>query len=51
MDYKREKPQRAKSQQIRYYDKELKKTRHKSPLKTGGNWTNPPIEIDVKLKA
>ena len=50
MDYKREKPQRIKSQQIRYYDKETKRTRWKSPLNTGGNWTNPPIEMDVKLK-
>ena len=50
IDYSREKPQRIKSQQVRYYDKELKKTRCKSPLNTGGNWTNPPIEIDVKLK-
>lgn len=50
IDYKREKAQRIKSQQTRYYDKELKITRHKSPLNTGGNWTNPPIEIDVKLK-
>lgn len=50
IDYKREKPQRIKSQQVKYYDKELKKTRHTSPLPTGGNWTQPPIEIDVKLK-
>ena len=50
MDYKREKPQRIKSQQIKVYDKELKKTRHISPLKTGGNWTSPPIELAVKLK-
>lgn len=50
IDYSREKPQRIKSQQERYYDKELKKTRHKSPLNTGGNWTQPPIEVDVKLK-
>ena len=50
IDYKREKQQRIKSQQVKYYDKELKKTRHKSPLPTGGNWTQPPIEIDVKLK-
>lgn len=48
--YFREKPQRIKSQQVRYYDKELKQTRHKSPLKTGGNWTNTPVELDVKLK-
>jgi hypothetical protein len=50
IDYKREKPQRIKSQQIRYYDKETKRTRWKSPLNTGGNWTSPPIELDVKLK-
>lgn len=50
IDYSREKPQRIKSQQERYYDKELKKTRHRSPLNTGGNWTQPPIEVDVKLK-
>ena len=50
MEYTREKPQRIASKQIRYYDKELKKTRHKSPLKTGGNWTAPPFELDVKLK-
>lgn len=50
IDYKREKPERIKSKQTRYYDKELKKTRHTSPLSTGGNWTQPPIELDVKLK-
>jgi hypothetical protein len=50
IDYAREKPQRIKSQQIRYYDKETKKTRWKSPLNTGGNWTAPPIELEVKLK-
>lgn len=50
IDYSREKPERIKSQQIRYYDKELKQTRYKSPLNTGGNWTSPPIELDVKLK-
>jgi hypothetical protein len=48
--YSREKPERIKSQQVRYYDKEQKRTRHKSPLKTGGNWTSPEIELDVKLK-
>lgn len=50
IEYTREKPQRIKSQQIRYYDKESKRTRWKSPLNTGGNWSNPPIELDVKLK-
>ena len=50
IDYKREKPQRIQSQQVLYYDKDLKRTRHKSPLPTGANWTSPPLEIDVKLK-
>lgn len=50
IDYSRDKPERIKSQQVRYYDPEQKKTRHKSPLNTGGNWTSPPIELDVKLK-
>ena len=50
IDYKREKAVRIESQQTRYYDKELKQTRYKSPLSTGGNWTNPPIELDVKLR-
>lgn len=50
IDYKREKAVRIKSQQTRYYDKELKQTRYKSPLGTGGNWTNPPIELDIKLR-
>ena len=50
IEYTREKPERIKSQQIRYYDKEKKQTRYKSPLNTGGNWTSPPIELDVKLK-
>ena len=50
IEYSREKPERIKSQQIRYYDKEQKKTRNKSTLQTGANWTNPQIHIDVKLK-
>ena len=50
IDYNRAKPERIKSQQVYYYDKATKRTRKKSPLKTGGNWTNPPIELDVKLK-
>lgn len=49
MDYARKKPERIKSQQTRYYDKEMKRTRHKSPLNTGGNWHSFPIELDVKL--
>ena len=50
IDYNREKPERVKSQKVRYYDKEKKRTLTKSPLKTGGNWTSPSIELDVKLK-
>jgi len=50
IDYSREKPQRIPSQQMRIYDPELKKTVSRSPLGTGGNWTSPPIELDVKLK-
>lgn len=50
IEYKREKPQRINSKQETYYDKEQKKTRYKSPLNVGANWTTPPIEINVKLK-
>ena len=50
IEYNRERPQRLKSQSVMYYDKEAKRTRTKSPLPTGGNWTTPPIDIDVKLK-
>ena len=50
IDYNRAKPERIKSQQVYYYDKEKKRTRKKSTLPTGGNWTNPPMEIEVKLK-
>jgi hypothetical protein len=50
IEYYREKPVRVKSQQERYYDPVLKKTRWRSPLNTGGNWTSPPMELDVQLK-
>lgn len=50
IDYKREKSTRIKSQQTRYYDKELKQSRYTSPLQTGGNWTKPEIELDIKLR-
>lgn len=50
IEYSRDKPERIASKQERYYDKEKKRTRWRSPLKTGGNWTSPPIELDVKLK-
>lgn len=48
--YNRAASQRAKSQQVKFYDKEIKRNRSKSPLKTGGNWISAPIELDVKLK-
>ena len=51
IEYHRDTPQRIKSQQVRYYDKNQKRTRYKSPLSTGGNWTSPEIVLDVKLKA
>ena len=51
IEYHREAPQRIRSQQVRYYDKEQKRTRHKSPLNTGGNWTSPEIVLDVILNA
>lgn len=51
IEYHRDTPQRIKSQQVRYYDPKQKRTRYKSPLSTGGNWTSPEIVLDVKLKA
>lgn len=50
IDYKREKAERIQSQQKRVYDPSVKKTVSRSPLNTGGNWTNPPIELDFKLR-
>lgn len=50
IEYHRDAPQRIKSQQVRYYDPEQKRTRNKSPLNTGGNWTSPEIVLDVKLR-
>lgn len=50
IEYYRDAPQRIRSQQVRYYDKEQKRTRNKSPLNTGGNWTSPEIVLDVKLR-
>lgn len=47
--YHREKPERIKSQKEHYYDPLEKKTKSKSSLPTGGNWTTPPIEIDIEL--
>lgn len=50
IEYHRDAPQRIRSKQVRYYDKEQKRTRFKSPLNTGGNWTSPEIVLDVKLR-
>ena len=50
IDYYREKPERIKSKKVYYYDPEAKRMRTKSPLTTGGNWTNPPIRVEVKLR-
>ena len=48
IDYKREKSERIKSQQKRVTIDGVRKS--VSPLKTGGNWTNTPIELDIKLR-
>lgn len=54
IDYSREKPERIKNPEKKTYKNgrpDGKGRRLKpNPLKTGGSWTNPPIEIDVKLK-
>jgi len=50
IEYHREKAVRIQSKQERYYDPVQKRTRHRSPLNTGGNWTSPLIELDVKLR-
>lgn len=50
IEYHREKAVRMQSKQERYYDPVQKKTRYRSPLNTGGSWTAPPIELDVKLR-
>lgn len=50
IEYKREKPQRL----VRNGPKRRKTVNGKrviiTDLKTGANWTNPPIELDVKLR-
>ena len=50
IEYNRAKPERTKSQLEMYYDKERKRTFTRSPLKVGGNWTSPQIELDIKLR-
>ena len=54
IDYNREKPERIRNPEKKTYrngrpdGKGRKLKPH--PLPTGANWTNPPIELDVKLK-
>ncbi len=52
--YKRETPQRIKNPEKRTRKNGREGGKGKwlkpNPLKTGASWTNPPIEIDVKLK-
>lgn len=50
IEYDRENAERIRSQQVRYYDPSVKKTRSKSPLNTGGNWTSPEIKLEFTLK-
>jgi hypothetical protein len=54
INYKREKPQRIKNPEKRTRKNNREDGNGKwlkpNPLKTGASWTNPPIEIDVKLK-
>ena len=52
--YSRERPERVKNPEKKTYrnGREDGKGRRlkPNPLKTGATWTNPPVEIDVKLK-
>ena len=54
IEYKRESPERIKSTEKRTKKNGRPDGKGRSlkpnPLKTGGNWTKPPIDIDVKLK-
>ena len=50
IEYHREKAVRKRSKQERYYDPVQKRTRYRSTLPTGANWTETPIELDVKLR-
>ena len=52
IDYNREKPERIKSteKRTRKNGRIDGRSLKPNPLKTGGNWTSPPIELDVKLK-
>lgn len=48
INYNREKPQRIPSQRKRFYEDGIRKST--SSLTTGANWTDTPIQIDVKLR-
>jgi hypothetical protein len=54
IDYSREKPQRIKNPEKRTKKNGRENGKGRSlkpnPLKTGGSWTTPPVEIEVKLK-
>lgn len=50
IDYDRKAPERIESKRTRYYDKERKCTRCKSPLARGANWTTTEISVDVTLR-
>ena len=50
IEYSREKPQRIKRDTPRKRITVDGKRKVVSELQTGANWTNPPIELDVKLK-
>lgn len=48
IEYSREKPQRTKGQQKSITNDGVRT--HVSPLPTGASWSNPNIELDVRLK-
>ena len=48
IDYFREKAERIKSEQTRITVDGVRKS--VSPLKTGANWTNPPIQLKIELR-
>ncbi len=52
IEYKREKPERVTNPEKRTKKngREKGKSLKPNPLKSGATWTNPPIEIDIKLK-
>lgn len=48
--YNREAPKRIHSQKVPFYDAAQKRTRTKSPLRVGANWTATEVELDVILR-